>query len=206
MSVKLRMTRMGRKKRPYYRIVATDSRTRRDGKYIEKIGSYDPLAESEQVQIDKELALKWLKNGATPSNTVRNFLRNEGILFELDLWKRGLSPEEIELEYKKWDVVKQERQKKAEAMAEMKRREEEKKAEEEAKAKAKAEAEAKAKAEAEAVAAAEAEATEETTADDTEAPAEEAAAEEAPAEDAAEETPAEEEPAAEETSDDKKAE
>ncbi len=144
MSVKLRLTRMGRKKRPYYRIVATDSRTRRDGKYIEKIGTYDPLAESAQVEIDKELALKWLENGATPSNTVRNFLRKEGILFEHDLRKRGLSPEEIEVEYKKWDVIKQERQKKAEAMAAMKIREEEKKAEAEAKAKAKEE-EAKAK-------------------------------------------------------------
>lgn len=176
MSVKLRLTRMGRKKRPYYRIVATDSRTRRDGKYLEKVGTYDPLSNPALVEIDKELALKWLMNGAEPSTTVKNLLRKDGILFELDLRKRGLTDEQIELEYKKWEVVKQERQKKAEAMAEMKRREEEKKAEEEAKAKAKAEA--KAKEEAEAAAAAEAAA-------ETEEAAEEAAEEEVPAEETA---------------------
>jgi small subunit ribosomal protein S16 len=186
---------MGRKKRPYYRIVATDSRTRRDGKYLEKIGFYNPLSSPAEIEIDKELALKWLMNGAQPSTTVKNLLKKDGILFEFDLRKRGLSDEQIELEYKKWDVVKQERQKKAEAVAEMKRRDDEKKAEEEAKAKAKAEA--KAKEEAEAAAAAEAEAAEETeeaAAEETadEAPAAEA---EAPVEEAAEETSEEEEKA-----------
>lgn len=207
MSVKLRLTRMGRKKRPFYRIVATDSRTRRDGKYLEKIGTYNPLTHPAELEIDKELALKWLLNGAQPSETVRNFLRKEGILFEFDLRKRGLTDEQIELEYKKWEVIKQERQKKAEAVAEMKKREEEKKAEEEAKAKAKAEADAKAKEEAEAAAAA-AEAAEETEAE--EAPAEEAPAEEAveaPVEEVAEEAPAEEtEAPAEEPSKEEKAE
>ncbi len=186
MSVKLRLTRMGRKKRPYYRIVATDSRTRRDGKYLEKVGTYNPLSSPAEVEIDKELALKWLMNGAEPSTTVKNLLRKDGILFEYDLRKRGLTEEQIELEYKKWEVVKQERQKKAEAMAEMKRREEQKKAEEEAKAKAKAEA--KAKEEAEAAAAAEAEAAAETV--EAEA-AEESAETETPAEDASEEEKAE---------------
>jgi len=177
LSVKLRLTRMGRKKRPFYRIVAADSRVRRDGKYLERVGTYNPLSNPAELEIDKELALKWLMNGAEPSTTVKNFLRKQGILFEYDLRKRGLSEEQIELEYKKWEVVNQERQKKAEAVAAMKLREEEKKAAEEAKAKAKAEA--KAKEEAEAAAAAEAEAAEET-------------AEEAPVEDAADEAPAEE--------------
>jgi small subunit ribosomal protein S16 len=178
---------MGRKKRPFYRIVATDSRTRRDGKYLEKIGTYNPLTNPAELEIDKELALKWLLNGAQPSETVRNFLRKEGILFEFDLRKRGLTDEQIELEYKKWEVIKQERQKKAEAVAEMKKREEEKKVEEEAKAKAKAEADAKAKEEAEAAAAAaeaEAEVAEETEAEET-------GAEEAPAEESSEEEKAE---------------
>ena len=154
MSVKLRLTRMGRKKRPFYRIVAVDSRARRDGKYLEKIGTYNPLTDPAIVEIDKELALKWLQNGAQPSTTVKNFLRKEGILFEFDLRKRGLSEEEIELEYKKWELIKQERQKKDEAVAAMKKREEEKKAEakaeEEAKAKEKEEAKAKEEAEAKA--------------------------------------------------------
>jgi small subunit ribosomal protein S16 len=182
---------MGRKKRPYYRIVATDSRIRRDGKYLEKIGSYNPLSSPAEVEIDKELALKWLMNGAQPSTTVKNLLKKDGILFEFDLRKRGLSDEQIELEYKKWDVVKQERQKKVEAVAEMKRRDDEKRAEEEAKAKAKAEAEAKAREEAEAAAAAEAQAAEEAASEETadEAPAADG---EAPVEEAAEETSEEE--------------
>lgn len=113
---------MGRKKRPFYRIVATDSRTRRDGKYLEKIGTYNPLTQPAEIEINKELALKWLARGAQPSQTVRSFLRKTGILFEYDLRKRGLSAEEIELEYKKWNIIKEERLKKAEALAAMQRR------------------------------------------------------------------------------------
>jgi len=131
---------MGRKKRPFYRIVAIDSRARRDGKYLEKIGTYNPLTHPAEIEINKELALKWLENGAQPSQTVRNFFRKDGILFEYDLRKRGLNEEEIALEYKKWEVVQAERNKKEEAVAAMNRRDEEKKAEEEAKAKAKEEA------------------------------------------------------------------
>ncbi len=149
MSVKLRLTRMGRKKRPFYRIVATDSRARRDGKYLEKIGTYNPLTRPAEIEINKELALKWLERGAQPSQTVRNFLSKQGILFEYDLRKRGLNEEEIALEYKKWEALQAERKKKEEAVAAMKKREEEKKAAEEAKAKAKEEAAKAAKEEAE---------------------------------------------------------
>lgn len=139
MAVTLRLTRMGRKKRPFYRIVAADSRAPRDGKYLEKIGTYDPLSEPPEIHIDKELALKWLQQGAKPSVTVRNFLSDFGIMFEYDLRKRGLSTDEIETEYKKWEVMQLERKKKEEALAAMKKREEEKTAEKEAKAKAKEE-------------------------------------------------------------------
>jgi len=149
LSVKLRLTRMGRKKRPFYRIVATDSRARRDGKYLEKIGTYNPLTRPAEIEINKELALKWLERGAQPSQTVRNFLSKQGILFEYDLRKRGLNEEEIALEYKKWEALQAERKKKEEAVAAMKKREEEKKAAEEAKAKAKEEAAKAAKEEAE---------------------------------------------------------
>ncbi|MBN1482030.1 30S ribosomal protein S16 [candidate division KSB1 bacterium] len=139
MSVKLRLTRMGRKKRPFYRIVATDSRTRRDGKYLEKIGTYNPLTHPAEIDIDKELALKWLALGAQPSQTVRSFLRKAGILFEHDLRKRGLSEEEIELEYKKWQVIKEERLKKVEALAAMQKRQESGTSKEEKKATTRAE-------------------------------------------------------------------
>lgn len=159
MSVKLRLTRMGRKKRPFYRIVATDSRARRDGKYLEKIGTYNPLSHPAEIDINKELALKWLAQGAQPSPTVRNFLSKQGIMFEHDLRKRGLNEEEIELEYKKWEAIQAERKKKEEAVAAMKKRDEEKAAEEEAKAKAKEEAAQAAKEAAEEAAAEEAEAT-----------------------------------------------
>ena len=78
MAVKLRLTRMGAKKRPTYRIVATDSRRPRDGQYLELIGTYQPL--DEQVKIDEEKALKWLNTGAIPTDTVRNLFSKEGIM------------------------------------------------------------------------------------------------------------------------------
>ena len=74
MAVKLRLTRMGAKKRPTYRIVATDSRRPRDGQYLELIGTYSPIDDS-KVRINEEVALKWLNNGAIPTDTVRNLLK-----------------------------------------------------------------------------------------------------------------------------------
>ena len=82
MAVKIRLTRMGRTKRPSYRIVATDSRTKRDGEYIEEIGTYNPLTNPATVNINKEVAFKWLENGAQPSDTVRNLFSKEGIMKE----------------------------------------------------------------------------------------------------------------------------
>ena len=79
MAVKLRLTRMGAKKQPSYRIVATDSRRSRDGKYLELIGIYAPLGEG-KVRIDEELALKWLNEGAIPTDTVRSLFSNAGIM------------------------------------------------------------------------------------------------------------------------------
>ena len=81
MAVKLRLTRMGAKKRPTYRIVATDSRRPRDGQYLELIGTYAPIDTKEnQVKIDEELALKLLNSGATPTDTVRNLFSKQGIM------------------------------------------------------------------------------------------------------------------------------
>ncbi len=78
--VKLRLARMGAKKAPFYRIVATDSRKARDGQYIEQIGIYDPVSEPKLVKIDAELAKKWLANGAQPTDTVRNLFKEHGII------------------------------------------------------------------------------------------------------------------------------
>ena len=81
MAVKLRLTRMGAKKRPTYRIVATDSRRPRDGRYLDLIGTYAPVGEC-AVKIDREKALKWLGEGAIPTDTVRGLLSKEGIMKE----------------------------------------------------------------------------------------------------------------------------
>ncbi|MBE6157891.1 MAG: 30S ribosomal protein S16 [Firmicutes bacterium] len=80
MAVKLRLTRMGAKKRPTYRIVATDSRRPRDGQYIELIGTYAPVGEEAQVNIKEEVALKWLNNGAIPTDTVKSLFSKAGIM------------------------------------------------------------------------------------------------------------------------------
>ncbi len=88
MAVKIRLTRMGAKKKPTYRIVATDSRRPRDGEYLELIGTYSPLVE--EVKINEEVALKWLKNGATPTDTVRNLFSKVGIMKKFsDSKKKG---------------------------------------------------------------------------------------------------------------------
>lgn len=79
MAVKLRMTRMGAKKRPFYRIVAADSRSPRDGRFIEEIGTYDPNQEPSVVKIDEEAAKKWLQTGAQPTDTVAKLLKQAGI-------------------------------------------------------------------------------------------------------------------------------
>lgn len=79
MAVKLRLTRMGAKRAPFYRIVATDARRSRDGQYLELIGTYAPTNDG-KVTINEELALKWLKNGAIPTDTVKSILSKNGIM------------------------------------------------------------------------------------------------------------------------------
>ncbi|OFW64575.1 MAG: 30S ribosomal protein S16 [Actinobacteria bacterium RBG_19FT_COMBO_36_27] len=71
MSVKIRLTRMGSKKQPFYRIVVADIRSPRDGKFIEKIGIYDPKSDPSRIEVDRDKALDWIKKGAKPTNTVQ---------------------------------------------------------------------------------------------------------------------------------------
>lgn len=80
MSVKIRLRRMGAKKAPFYRLVVADSRSPRDGKFIEEIGYYNPITEPAEIKIDAEKAKKWLKNGAQPSDTVKSLLKKSGII------------------------------------------------------------------------------------------------------------------------------
>lgn len=80
MAVKMRLKRMGAKKAPFYRIVVADSRSPRDGKFIEQVGYYDPTKEPMDLKIDEEIAKKWLNNGAQPSDTVKKLLKISGIV------------------------------------------------------------------------------------------------------------------------------
>ena len=79
MAVKIRLRRMGQKKAPFYRIVVADSRSPRDGRFIEEIGYYDPTKEPSEIRVDEEAAKKWLANGAQPTQTVEKIFKTAGI-------------------------------------------------------------------------------------------------------------------------------
>lgn len=106
MPVRIRLQRKGRKKRPYYHIVIADSRTKRDGKYIERLGFYDPLTKPATIDIDRDKALEWLLKGAQPSDTVRAILRYKGVLYKKHLLggvdKGAFSAEEADKRYEAW--------------------------------------------------------------------------------------------------------
>lgn len=223
MPVKIRLQRHGRKKKPFYHIVVADSRAPRDGKFIERIGSYNPMTSPATIDLDRDVAYDWLMKGAQPTDTARAILKFKGVYYKKHLMrgvsKGALTLEEAEAKYQQWIEAKEAKiaerreqsQKEKEAwnakvagvhlIAEAKakaakEKEEAEKAAAEAAAKAEAEkaaAEAAAKGEAEAPAAEEEAATENAEAEPTAATEE--ATEEAPAEEAAtaEEAPAEEE-------------
>ena len=80
MAVRIRLTRLGDKKSPFYRVVVADSRTARDGKVIEQIGTYDPLKNPAEININTEVAKKWLANGAQPTETAKSILQTAGVI------------------------------------------------------------------------------------------------------------------------------
>lgn len=84
MAVKIRLRRMGAKKRPFYRIVVANSRAPRDGKFIEEIGYYNPISQPREIKIDHEKAAQWLKRGAKPSDTVKALFKSEGVYQNLE--------------------------------------------------------------------------------------------------------------------------
>ncbi|GEA91473.1 30S ribosomal protein S16 [Leuconostoc mesenteroides] len=92
MAVKIRLKRMGAKKRPFYRVVIADSRSPRDGRFIEIVGTYNPISQPAEIKLDEEKILSWLGNGAQPSDTVRNLLSNAGILAKYNESKSGKKP------------------------------------------------------------------------------------------------------------------
>ncbi len=83
MAVKIRLKRIGAKKNPFYRIVVADARASRDGRFIEEIGTYDPLADPSKIDIDNEKALAWIAKGAQPTDTVKNLLKKTGAISEV---------------------------------------------------------------------------------------------------------------------------
>ena len=89
MAVRIRLQRHGRKKRPFYRIVAADARAQRDGVFLERLGHYNPLTDPADVFIDEEKALKWLRRGAQPSDTAKRLLSKSGILMKFEYEKLG---------------------------------------------------------------------------------------------------------------------
>ena len=80
MAVKIRLTRMGDKKSPFYRVIVADSRSPRDGKFIDMLGTYNPLTDPAEIKIDAEKATNWIKNGAQPTDTARALLVKSGII------------------------------------------------------------------------------------------------------------------------------
>ena len=80
MAVKIRLKRVGAKKAPYYRVVVADARAPRDGRFIEEIGTYNPLVDPAEINIDVEAAQRWIKNGAQPTETVRSLLKKTGAI------------------------------------------------------------------------------------------------------------------------------
>jgi len=109
LSVKIRLTRFGRKKRPFYRIVVTDTRSPRDGRYLECLGTYEALTSPSAVKVEESRVNYWLDKGAVPSDTVRSLLKHKGILVRRNLKKRGFEEAGIEEEVKKWEAVQAER-------------------------------------------------------------------------------------------------
>ena len=106
MPVKIRLQRRGRKKRPFYHIVVADARAPRDGRFIEKLGTYNPMTKPATIELDREKAYEWLNNGAQPTDTARAILRFKGVYFKKHLMrgvkKGAMTAEEAEKKYQDW--------------------------------------------------------------------------------------------------------
>lgn len=89
MAVKLRLKRMGAKQKPFYRVVAADSRSPRDGRFIETVGTYDPIKKENNINLDEEKVISWLNNGAQPTDTVKSLLTQSGIWAKYKSTKEG---------------------------------------------------------------------------------------------------------------------
>jgi small subunit ribosomal protein S16 len=124
--VKIRLRRIGRKKLPIYKIVAADSRTPRDGRFIESVGIYNPNTHPAQIDLDEDRTIYWLKSGAKPTLTVKNLFSRRGILLKLHLIKKNTNEEKINQEISNWSAI-QENKIKKDSEKKLKRKENRKK-------------------------------------------------------------------------------
>jgi len=110
MPVKIRLQRHGKKGKPFYWIVAANSRTKRDGKFLEKLGTYNPISNPAQIEVNVDAAVKWLQNGAQPSDTARRILSYKGVLLKHHLLggvaKGALTAEQAEAKFNAWVEAK----------------------------------------------------------------------------------------------------
>ena len=117
----MRLQRKGRKKRPFYHIVVADARSPRDGRFIEKLGVYNPMTVPATIELDREKAYDWLTKGAQPTDTVRAILRFKGVLYKKHLMrgvnKGAMSPEEAENKFEEWVEAKETKISKRKAQA-----------------------------------------------------------------------------------------
>ena len=107
MAVKLRLRRMGKKKQPIYKMVAADSRSPRDGKFLEAVGFYNPLTNPHTLDLKEDRIMYWLKVGALPTHTVKSLLRQKGITLKKELLSKGLDEEKVKSELENWQKTKE---------------------------------------------------------------------------------------------------
>lgn len=100
---------MGKKKQPIYRIIAADSRSPRDGRFIEEVGYYDPNKEPMIITLKEEKVIKWIKNGAQPTDTVNSLFKRYGLSYKLNLIRRGYDEAKIEEEMQKFNSAKEDK-------------------------------------------------------------------------------------------------
>ena len=138
MATKIRLKRIGRRNRPFYRVVVMDSRNKRDGAAIEELGWFNPIDQEKTYSLDEDRILHWLKTGAQPSDALLNLMKRSGLAHRWHLIQQGLDEKEVEKEMKKWAVDREETLKRRADKAEEKAKQaklkkaEKKKAEEEA--------------------------------------------------------------------------
>lgn len=118
MATIFRLQRGGRKNRSYFRIMVADSAQKRDGRFLEEVGSYDPLSTPAQIRVNEASVLEWLSKGAVPSDTVKSIFRRQGLLAKYEAILAGQDPDKLQIEIKTEKAKKPSLSKKAQAKAE----------------------------------------------------------------------------------------